>query len=201
MLEGNREAVARVAKTFGQNGELTLSLFDSFPRDLNLSEPLFVEIDKLAVPLFLDHFQRRGQRGATAIFGDFDTQRRAEELVGMLLYRTAAGSETLGDPEADGSDGSDGEDDPDDGEIYLEDLTGYTILLQGEASQHGGRDSDSTDDRIEEFIDGENPLFRATIGGYEVFIPAVETFITAIDTEQRTIEFDLPEGLLALYLP
>lgn len=52
MLEENAEAVARVSKTFGLNGELTLNLYDSFPQDFNPSEPLFVVIDKLAVPLF-----------------------------------------------------------------------------------------------------------------------------------------------------
>ena len=53
MLEENAEAVARVSKTFGQNGELALSLYDTFPQEYELSEPLFVIIDKLAVPLFL----------------------------------------------------------------------------------------------------------------------------------------------------
>ena len=54
-------------------------------------------------------------------------------------------------------------------------------------------------DRIEEFIDGENPLFRVRIGSREVLIPAVEEFIADIDQERQSIEFDLPEGLLELY--
>ena len=52
MLEENADVVARVSKTFGQNGELTLNLYNTFPQDYDLSEPLFVVIDKLAVPLF-----------------------------------------------------------------------------------------------------------------------------------------------------
>ena len=117
MLEENAEAVARVSKTFGQNGELTLNLYDSFPQDFNPSEPLFVVIDKLAVPLFCDRFQRRGRSGAVVTFGDIDTERRAAELIGLELYL---------------SPGPDEEDDEGDGLIYLEDLVGYTVRLTGE---------------------------------------------------------------------
>lgn len=56
MLEENADVVARVSKTFGQNGELTLNLYNTFPQDCDLSEPLFVVIGKLAVPLFVTVF-------------------------------------------------------------------------------------------------------------------------------------------------
>lgn len=211
MLEENAEAVARVSKTFGQNGELTLNLYDSFPQDFNPSEPLFVVIDKLAVPLFCDRFQRRGRSGAVVTFGDINTERRAAELLGLELY-------------LNGPDAPDEEDDEGDGLIYLEDLVGYTVRLAGEnpdttvsnpplpslssESNPGselsetGRDeqrSGSAADRIEEFIDGENPLFRVRVGNREVLIPAVEEFIADIDQQRQSIEFDLPEGLLELY--
>ena len=103
MLEENAEAVARVSKTFGQNGELTLNLYDSFPQDFNPSEPLFVVIDKLAVPLFCDRFQRRGRSGAVVAFGDIDTERRAAELIGLELYLNPGPDEE--DDEGDGEDG------------------------------------------------------------------------------------------------
>ena len=83
---------------------------------------------------------------------------------------------------------ADGEEPPGDGRVYLEDLVGLEASV-GDA--YGGV--------IEEFIDGENPLFKAEIGGREVWIPAVEEFITDIDEEAHTIEFDLPDGLLDLY--
>ena len=182
-------------------------------QDFNPSEPLFVVIDKLAVPLFCDRFQRRGRSGAVVAFGDIDTERRAAELIGLELYL---------------SPGPDEEDDEGDGLIYLEDLVGYTVRLTGEnpdtpvsnppppssspeskpASEPGLKHSETgsdeqrsgcSADRIEEFIDGENPLFRVRIGSREVLIPAVEEFIADIDQEQQSIEFDLPEGLLELY--
>ena len=119
MLEENAEAVARVSKTFGQNGELTLNLYDSFPQDFNPSEPLFVVIDKLAVPLFCDRFERRGKTNALATFADIDSARRAEEFIGRELYLEH-------------------EDDEND-EFYLEDLIGFRVrigTLKGEITDY-----------------------------------------------------------------
>lgn len=52
MQERRKTAVGRIAKSFGLSGELMVSLFDTFPADFDTKEPLFVVIDKLAVPLF-----------------------------------------------------------------------------------------------------------------------------------------------------
>jgi len=178
MPAGKWTAVARVAKLFGREGELSLTLFDTFPDNYSMSEPLFVEIDGLAVPLFFEQFNRRGKNGATVRFADIDTQRRATELIGHELYQSDV-------PFADTQE----DDDLDEDEIYLEDLVGYEALL---GTGHRGL--------IEEFIDSDNPLFRLSVDGHEVWIPAVDEFIAEIDTEAHTLTFELPEGLLELYL-
>lgn len=60
-----------------------LSLYPAFPEDFTTDTPLRVTIDALEVPLWCERFERRGQSGATATFADFDTERRAQELVGL----------------------------------------------------------------------------------------------------------------------
>lgn len=86
-MSGNASvAVARVSKSFGSEGELLVSLFDTFPDDFDLREPLFVEIDRLAVPLFCDRFERRGRSGALVVFADFYSERRTAELIGRELF-------------------------------------------------------------------------------------------------------------------
>jgi len=45
--------------------------------------PLLVTIDALEVPLWCERFERRGASGAVAAFADFDTERRAQELLGL----------------------------------------------------------------------------------------------------------------------
>lgn len=152
-----------------------LSLYPAFPDDFDpQTMPLMVTIDALEVPLWCDRFERRGISGATATFADFDTERRARELIG-LEFR-------VDDP-------SDEEDD----EFYLEDLVGFEAVVgeTGSEEKHAGI--------ITDFYDSEmNPLFEVEIGGRQVLIPAVEEFIAHIDFEERRIHFVLPEGLLTL---
>lgn len=170
--------MARVAKVFGREGELMLNLYDTFPRNIELSEPLFVRLDGLAVPFFLEYFARRGQRGATVVFTDLNTERRAETLVGCELFLPDMASEVLADDKS-----------ADESEVYLDDLVGFNARLKEELQG-----------MVEEFVDGENPLFCLSVGNREVWVPAIGEFIVSIDTDARIVDFDLPEGLLELYL-
>ena len=146
-----------------------ITLYASFPDNFQNKEPLFVIIDKLAVPIFYSHFERRGQSGAVVHFDDIDTQRRAEEfLVGREIFM---------------QEGDEVEDD----EFYMEDLIGFTAIV-------GKRRGE-----ISDYYDSEaNPLFEITLDGKEHLIPAQEEFIVQIDFDNRKIKFILPEGLLEL---
>jgi 16S rRNA processing protein RimM len=162
----------KVGGLFGGKGELSLVLYDSFPRDPNKEEPVFVEIDGDRVPLFFDSFVRRGVRGATAVFADIDSPQRAEELVGLTF--------SLRTPEIEDAN-------PDD-EISFEDLVGWEATV-----------GDTLTGRITAFFDSDlNPLLEIELNGERELIPAVEDFITSIDDTSRRIAFDLPEGLLGL---
>lgn len=171
MSNQNRITVARVGKLFGEarSGGVTLTLYEQFDDDFDTTtEPLFVEIDSLDVPLWCEKFERRGQRGAVVHFADFDTPRRAEELLGKELYIIAQ--------EEDESD-----------EFYMEDLIGFSVEAEGVS----GNIVDYYDSDI-------NPLFGVDFGDGERLIPAVEEFIAHIDFERGHIKMILPEGLLDL---
>jgi 16S rRNA processing protein RimM len=162
----------RVGGLFGNKGELTLILFDLFPRDHNIEEPIFVEIDGHAVPLFIERFARRGVRGATVVFADIDSPERAAELVGReFSIRLGRGADAGGDDE-----------------LYFEDLIGW------EAEVGNGRIG-----HITAFFDSElNPLLEIELDGVAELIPAQEDFIAEVDEQCRRVVFDLPEGLLGL---
>ena len=162
-------AVGRIGRLFGTDGGVMVTLYASFPDNFQNKEPLFVIIDKLAVPIFCSSFERRGQSGAVIHFDDIDTQRRAEEfLVGREIFI---------------EEGEEVEDD----EFYMEDLIGFTAIV---GKRHG---------EISDYYDSEaNPLFEITLDGKEHLIPAQEEFIAQIDFEKRKIKFILPEGLLEL---
>lgn len=167
----NRTNIARVGRLFGDinKGGLSLTLYTTFPEDFDpLEEPMFVEIDSLPVALYCEHFERRGVAGANVLFADFDTKRRAEELVGKELFILE-------------------EEEENDDEFYMEDLIGFTVeagALRGEVTDY--YDSDM------------NPLFGIDFGQGERLIPAAEEFILKIDFERGHIVMALPEGLLEL---
>ena len=167
----NMIAVARVSKLFGQadTGGLAISLYTTFPADFDPQEdPLFVEIGSLAVPLYMDSFERRGVSGANVRFADFDNTRRAEELIGKELFVVECVEE-------------------DDDEFYMEDLIGFRV----EAGELRGEITDFYDSEM-------NPLFGVDFGQGERLIPAAEEFIAQIDFDKGIIRMVLPEGLMEL---
>lgn len=209
----------RINKLFGTDGGLMLTLYAGFPEDFDTDTPLLVTIDALEVPLYCERFERRGTAGAVATFADFDTQRRAQELIGRE-FRLDVEEE-------------------DDDEFYLEDLIGFSVTgiettekgMQAAAgsdapSDPSARDSQYAPDEeqrpatcgqpgtsgkkdtpiqqafegmVTDYYDSEtNPLFELEIGGRKVLVPAAEEFIAHIDFERRTIRMVLPEGLLQL---
>lgn len=97
-----------------------LSLYPAFPEDFTTDTPLRVTIDALEVPLWCERFERRGQSGATATFADFDTERRAQELVGLEFRIEMNGEE-------------------DDDEFYLEDLIGFAVVAEEAGASSEGR--------------------------------------------------------------
>ena len=161
-------AVGRIGRIFGNDGGVMVTLYANFPDDFQIQEPLFVNIDKLAVPLFCNSLERRGQSGAIIHFDDIDTVRRAEEyLVGRELLIE--------------------ESDEEEDEFYMEDLIGFTAII----GKRNGAISDFYDNPA-------NPLFEITLGDKSHLIPAAEEFIAGIDFERKSIKFVLPEGLLEL---
>lgn len=176
-------AVAKVGKSFGTHGEVTINLYDTFPSDFTIEEPLFVYIDNLAVPLFFDHFERRGKSGGVVAFADFDTTHRAAELIGKELYMGLE-EELLGiEPEEE-----ENEFDEDD-ELYLEDFVGFKATFEGVAL---------TGEIVDFEDDDWNPLFIIEISGKEVMVPAADDFIVEYSPTKKTIHFNLPDGLLDL---
>lgn len=167
----------RINKPFGTEGGLMLSLYADFPEEFTPQQtPLFVEIDSLDVPLWCERFERRGISGAVASFADFDTERRAAELVG-LEFRIESGER-------------------DDDEFYLEDLIGFHV--EGIETRHEAEPL-HFEGRLTDYYDSEaNPLFELETGGRRVLVPAVEEFIARIDFEQRSVKLVLPEGMTDL---
>ena len=171
--------VGKFTKLYGTEGEVVANLYDRFPADYDSEEPLFVSINSLTVPLFISSFVRRG-RGAVIAIDDYDSPRRSEELLGREFYATNP------DAEVATFDGDDDESWSD-----MEELLGWRVTFVGRKEE--GEIVGYNDDEI-------NPLFEVEVDGKDVYVPVVDEFIRKISRRKREIKFQLPEGLLELYL-
>lgn len=143
-------SAARVSKLFGVEGGVLLNLYTTFPDDFSTEEPLFVKIDSLAVPLFCDRFERRGKTGAKVTFADFDSDRRAEELVGREL--SLEREEEVSD------------------EFFLEDLIGFSVKV----GKTRGRITDFYDNEANPLFEIEVDGRPILIPAVEEFIAGID---------------------------
>ncbi len=170
-------ATGRIAKTFGQGGELVANLYDTFPYENPTGECVYVRLDNMATPLFFHAFRRMGRSKAVVVFDDLRDEFRASELVGREFF-------VLETPQKKRRADADESDD----ELYLEDLVGYTVRFAG-----------AGEGRITGFVESEfNPLFEVEYAEREVLVPAVDDFIIKIGQRKKIVEMELPDGLLDL---
>ena len=115
-LTETMQAVARITKLFGTEGGVLLNLYTTLPDEFDpATDPLFVMVDNLAVPLWCERFEPHGASGARVVFADLDTPKRIGEFIGRELF--------IEEPERE------------DDEFYMEDLIGFKVRagkLKGE---------------------------------------------------------------------
>ncbi len=82
-------AVGQIKKIHGKQ-EVQIALYDTFPDQYDMQEPLWVEIDSMAVPLFASRWNERGKAQAIAQIDDFTREAEIELLLGRKIYLPAA---------------------------------------------------------------------------------------------------------------
>ena len=157
-----------ITRTHGTRGELSMNFTDDVWDRADASY-VFLMIDGILVPFFLEAWRFRSDSVALLKFQDIDTSESAQEWVGCEVWFPHSLT-----PE------------PTDADTYTwRSFTGWTIIDQ-EAGELG------TIDHVEDTT--ANTLF--CVGTH--LIPANEAFITSIDAKTRTIHTKLPQGLLEL---
>ena len=160
-------------KTKGLKGELQLYFeFDAY-EDLDL-DVVFADVNGKMVPFFVEKHKLYPNNTGLFYFEDLDHIDKAQALVKKKVYLPLSKM-----PERD-------EDD-----FTYEDLVGFTV-------------TDETHGELGEIIEvNEYPQqFVATIlyKEKEILFPLNEDIIIEFDEDEKTLEVDLPEGLLDLYL-
>ncbi len=165
--------VARCIRPHGVNGEVIVRVEKGFSVDSVSFDFIFLELQGGLVPFFVEEIRERNPEEAIIKFEDVNTQERARSLADASVFLDR---EWLLDEERTGSSVS--------GSVI-----GYCAIDHVYGSLGPIL-------HIQEIA--KNPLFIVDYQGRELMIPIVEQFILGVDDQQRTITFNLPEGLLDL---
>jgi 16S rRNA processing protein RimM len=160
--------IGRLGKAHGVKGEVSFQFYDDI-FDRTDCEYLILDIDGILVPFFLEEYRFRSDMVALVKFEDIDTQQRASELTGCDVYFPHALAEDAGDTPS------------------LAMLAGYALIDACTSTEVGtvAAVDDSTANLLFELEDGR-------------LIPASDELIEEMDTKQRRIVMNIPEGLLEL---
>ncbi|MBD5214469.1 MAG: 16S rRNA processing protein RimM [Bacteroidales bacterium] len=165
--------IGSITKTHGINGELNVII----PVDVDLESLscAVIDIDGIFVPFFMTGVRQKGADGYLIKLDGVTTEEEAVEFRGKTLYALSREVES-----EEGGDADNG--------LYADDLIGYKAcsldgLLQGEII-----DLDTSTENILFII--ERPE------GNTCLVPVVDEFISDIDSDNKIVTFDLPDGLI-----
>lgn len=168
ITENDVYKIGQIGRTHGVKGEVTFNFTDDV-WDRAESDYLFLRVEGILVPFFLEEYRFRSDSTALVKFLDYDAANDVQFLVGCEVFFPHALT-----PEPN-----------EDAEYTWRYFTGFE-LYDETAGDLG------TIDRVDDST--QNILFE--VG--KRLIPAAEDWIIDIDHKGRTIHMSLPEGLLEL---
>jgi len=159
-------------RSHGVKGGAVLGLDLDIPNEEILKmELVFVVLDNLPVPFFIEEIKTHSKGKFILKFEDINEIEDADEICNstVLVEKTSL-------PEFKN-------------ELSIEDLVGYTVITQDQKEVGV----------IEEFMDiNLNPMFRIGEEEDEILIPASPNFIIEVNENSKVIIIEIPEGLIDL---
>ncbi len=160
--------IAKILKSNGTDGGLLIGVRDIEPGQIDLQEPVFIEFDGLPVPFFIQDLQQRGTSKAIIHLNDVSTLADAEELVGRSLWIEGEWEE---EKETD--------------------FTGWTLLNRG-VPVGTVTGMEPIPGNLCLYVRPECHSERSE----ESLVPLHPDLILSADPATRTLNLDLPDGLL-----
>lgn len=169
--------IGQFNKPHGLEGEISATL-DADTGFLSTGTCLVCDIDGIYVPFFVTAVRAKNEKTLLLTFEDVSTQQDASALTGKNLFAL----KTDFDQQADGVD-------EDDEELPVDYFIGFSVA-DGETAIGTIIDVDDTTDNVLFIVERADGSMKR--------IPAVDDLIDDIDFDRRSIEMNLPEGLLEL---
>ncbi|MFT4033012.1 MAG: ribosome maturation factor RimM [Siphonobacter sp.] len=165
--------LGRITRVHGLKGEVQLLFEVDDPGEYELLDSLLIEQKGQLIPFFIEHLNIQNTR-IIAKFEEVDNLDQAAALVGAKLWLTL---DNLPELEED--------------QFYFHDVIGYQVIDQ-EQGPLG---------TVREFASFANQtLLVMDYQGKEVLIPVINQMIGGADHTRKTLQVNLPEGLLDIYL-
>lgn len=164
--------LGKFTRPHGTKGTLVLGNRNVIVEDIRKGESVFVEIDGLLVPFFIDSFKVMSQEAALINMEDVDSETKAKSFAGALVYI----------PEQKVRVRKKNRDE-------LPSLTGFSVTdtrlgIVGTAGE------------INPIVN--NPLLSVFSEGREFLIPVHPDIILEINRKKKEIRINAPEGLFDL---
>lgn len=162
--------IGYLAKTHGYKGNILIKLDTPLTEELNIEEPIFLEINQRLVPFFMEELTQNPDSLIVKL-EDIDSDETARTYLGSKIYLELDIAE--------------------DAEVTLAVVIGFTVI-----DTNLGKLGTITDF----IKNKDNNLLEMDYKGKEIYIPANLDIINEIVADRQEILVTLPTGLLDIYL-
>ena len=193
ILDSDVFSIGRFTRTHGIHGEIEVHFTDDV-FDRGEAYYVFLKIDGLYVPFFLEDYRFKGSESALFTLDGIDSDTAARELVGHTVYypldaRPAEDEDTISSLRA---------------------FTGFRLLLidrmaLAETAEEGDETSEDGVPTLElgtvkhvETTTANTLLTVEVEDGEDVLLPLHDDFVVDYDLRDRYLVLDVPEGLIDL---
>ena len=164
--------LGKITRKHGLQGYVVLRLDTDQPEIYNQMESIFVDINGLLVPFFIDKQAWRKEDAKLLLFKN-STEAMVEQLIGKDVYMPLS---TL--PELTGN------------QFYYHEVIGYTVY-DCEETNYGVIQS------VNDFT--AQHYFVLKLNGKDVVVPIIKDWIMEVNREEKFIKMNLPEGLIDVF--
>ena len=162
--------VGILGQPHGLKGEINITLDSGYVPDEG--DFVFVDIDSTMIPLQVASIRQRTGDAFIVAFTGYDSDGSVKPFRGLEV--SADADIICADNE-----------EPDEDVFYIEDLVGYSVLLDGKPYGTVEGFDDSTDNAL---------LIVKRNDNRDIMIPFADQFITGIDSADNSLTITLPEG-------
>jgi 16S rRNA processing protein RimM len=165
--------LGHISRLHGYKGEIIAVLDTDRPEAYEIMESVLLESRGELIPFFIEALSRNSKGHFILKFEEIENEAQARKLIGTELWMPLA---VL--PALEGKN------------FYYHEVIGFTMVHNGVAFGI-----------CTELIDhSAQPLFKVEDeNGNEILVPAINEFIISINREERSMDLNLPAGLLELY--